>query len=55
MTEAEKAAREIMVQLLTVAEALRPSMPRVSDLMDSAAEMIEHQLRELEKIFQADR
>lgn len=48
-------ARELGIQLLTVAEALRPSMPRVSDLMDSAAEMLQHLNHELEKALRADR
>ena len=48
-------AREIMSQVLTVSEALRPSMPRVSDLMDNAADMILHLATELERAIQADR
>ena len=42
MMEDQEQAREIAMQLLTVAEAIQPSMPRVADLMDFAAEMIEH-------------
>ena len=36
----QEQACEVALQLMTVAEALRPSMPRVSDLMDFTAEMI---------------
>ena len=43
--EDQEQAREVALQLLTVAEALRPSMPRVADLMDFAAEMIGHIIR----------
>ena len=47
-------AREMACQLLTTAEALRPSMPRVADLLDSAAEMIQHLDYELERAIRAD-
>lgn len=40
MMDDQEQACEIALQLMTVAEALRPSMPRVSDLMDFTAEMI---------------
>ena len=36
----QEQAREVAMQLLTVAEAIAPSMPRVADLMDSASELI---------------
>ena len=42
--EDQEQASEAALQLLTVAEALRPSMPRVADLMDFAAEAIGHLL-----------
>lgn len=51
----QEVAREIAMQLLTVAEALRPSMPRVSDLMDNAAEMLQRLGLELERAYSADR
>ena len=51
----DEMAREMRCQLLTVAEALRPSMPRVSDLMDRAAELIRHLNEELERAYSADR
>ena len=41
----QEQASEAALQLLTAAEALRPSMPRVADLMDFAAEAIGHLLR----------
>lgn len=47
--EDQEQAREIVIQLLTVAEALRPSMPRVADMMDEVAEMIGHLIREAYK------
>ena len=47
--EDQEQASEVALQLLTVAEALRPSMPRVSDLMDEAAEIIGHLIREAYK------
>ena len=43
--EDQERAREVAMQLLTVAEALRPSMPRVADLMDFATETIAHLIR----------
>ena len=43
--EYQEQASEVALQLLTVAEALRPSMPRVADLMDFAAEAIGHLFR----------
>ena len=43
--EDQEQASEAALQLLTVAEALRPSMPRVADLMDFAAEAIGHLFR----------
>lgn len=50
MTEEEKT--EILKrELLTVAEALRPCMPRVADLMDDASQQIDRLLAELDKIF----
>ena len=49
MTDQEQ-AREVAMQLLTVAEALRPSMPRVADLMDFAAEAIGHLFRAAYKV-----
>lgn len=47
--EDQEQAREVAMQLLTVAEALRPSMPRVADLMDFAAEAIGHLFRKAYK------
>ena len=54
MTEEEKALK-LRVQLLTVSEALRPCMQRVSDLMDDAAQTIDRLVDELEKVFLNDR
>ena len=42
MMEDQEQAREVAMQLLTVAEALGPSMPKVADLMDFAADLIGH-------------
>lgn len=42
----EELARELCAQLLTVAEALAPTMPRVADLMEGTVDMIEHLIRE---------
>ena len=47
--EDKEQASEAALQLLTVAEALRPSMPRVADLMDFAAETIGHLIRDAYK------
>ena len=47
--EDQEQAREVAMQLLTVAEALGPSMPRVADLMDFAAEAIGHLFRDAYK------
>ena len=47
--EDQEQASEAALQLLTVAEALRPSMPRVADLMDFAAEAIGHLIRDAYK------
>ena len=47
--EDKEQASEAALQLLTVAEALRPSMPRVADLMDFAAEAIGHLFRKVYK------
>lgn len=44
MEDQDKAC-EVALQLMTVAEALRPSMPRVADLMDFASETIGHMIR----------
>lgn len=42
-------------QIPTVAEALRPSMPRVADLLDETAMTIDILVAELDKAFRADR
>ena len=47
--EDQEQASEAALQLLTVAEALRPSMPRVADLMDFASETIGHLIRDAYK------
>ena len=51
----DEMAREMACQLMTVAEALRPSMARVSDLLVDAAELIKHLGYELERAFTVDR
>ena len=50
-----KEALKLRVQLLTVAEALRPSMPRVADLLDETAMTIEILIAELDRVLRADR
>ena len=50
----EEQAMKLAAQILIVAEALRPSMPRVSDLMDDAAITIGN-LVDLEKVDRNDR
>ena len=51
----DKDTRYLMVCLNTVGEALRPSMPRVADILDEAANVIERLQLELRNAYEADR
>lgn len=50
-----KEALKLRVQLLTVAEALRPCLPSIADLLDDAALTIEILVAELARAYSADR
>ena len=54
MTDEEQ-VRILRNQLPTVAEALRPCMPRVADLLDETALTIDLLVAELDRVLRADR